>query len=199
MSSDSVVRRKRGMSLISDLTPMINEFARHEIEGWFDLFNQHCDELGLIDHEGFVGVMAELGVTDAFIVERNFIAWDLDKDGRVSQEEFILGVSILLKGNADDRIDMAYKVYDVDQDGLISKDEMYGLLKRVLGMKYTNLNDGDFQVMVLDLFSTVGIEPDEALDLENFRHAIKSNKMISNCFADYAPPPPPKKQTRVFY
>jgi len=189
-------RRKRGVSLISEVAPLVN-LDRTEILSYLELFNKFCNEQGLIDFENFTKVMNEIGVTDSFKNERNFFAWDSDKDGYISQKEFLLGVSIVLRGTLEERLRLAYTVYDLDQDGLINYAEMQELLQRVLGMKY-NFTTGDYQVMVLDLFQLVGIGRDDALGYENFVRAIKSNRMILDCFAGYVPPPPPRRKSSVF-
>ena len=52
---------------------------------------------------------------------------------RTSREEWVLGLSVLLKGGLEEQAEFAFAVYDFTQDGFLSREELQHLLKTSLG------------------------------------------------------------------
>ena len=58
-----------------------------------------------------------------------FRAFDKDMDSFLSQEEWVLGLSVFLKGTLEERVAYCFDVYDMNSDGYISREEMFQMLK----------------------------------------------------------------------
>ena len=56
--------------------------------------------------------------------------FDDDKSGEVDFNEFLQGLSLFsTKGEKEDKLRFAFKIYDMDNDGYISNGELYQVSK----------------------------------------------------------------------
>jgi serine/threonine-protein phosphatase 2B regulatory subunit len=73
--------------------------------------------------------------------------FDEDGGGDVDFQEFVNGLSAFSsKGNKEDKLKFAFKVYDIDRDGFISNGELFIVLKMMVG---SNLKDQQLQQVSL--------------------------------------------------
>ena len=57
--------------------------------------------------------------------------FDDDRSGEVDFNEFLQGLSLFsTKGEKEDKLRFAFKIYDMDNDGYISNGELYQVSKR---------------------------------------------------------------------
>jgi len=60
-----------------------------------------------------------------------FKIFDRDGNGEVDFRELMLGLSIMTKGSQDERLEMCFRSYDLDNSGYLQKDELFFMLKNV--------------------------------------------------------------------
>jgi hypothetical protein len=69
--------------------------------------------------------------------------FDEDGGGDVDFQEFVSGLSAFSsKGNKEEKLKFAFRVYDIDRDGFISNGELFIVLKMMVG---SNLKDQQLQ------------------------------------------------------
>ena len=74
---------------------------------------------------------------------RMIAIFDEDGGGDVDFQEFVSGLSAFSsKGNKEQKLRFAFKVYDIDRDGYISNGELFIVLKMMVG---SNLKDQQLQ------------------------------------------------------
>ena len=81
--------------------------------------------------------------------------FDEDGGGDVDFQEFVSGLSAFSsKGNKEEKLRFAFKVYDIDRDGYISNGELFIVLKMMVG---SNLKDQQLQQLrILSFLSKSG-------------------------------------------
>jgi hypothetical protein len=74
--------------------------------------------------------------------------FDEDGGGDVDFQEFVSGLSAFSsKGNKEEKLRFAFRVYDIDRDGYISNGELFIVLKMMVG---SNLKDQQLQQVRCD-------------------------------------------------
>jgi len=58
------------------------------------------------------------------LADRLFYIFDVDKDGSVSESEFVKGMMVLTRGSEKDRISMTFQAYDKQKTTTVSRDEL---------------------------------------------------------------------------
>ncbi|KAJ3083902.1 hypothetical protein HDU99_005033 [Rhizoclosmatium hyalinum] len=84
---------------------------------------------GGITRETFDQCLGALGKEKNLITDRIFAFFDQDSDGLISFREFVLGLGVMIKGSLDERIEYAFKGYDLNSDGKISREELHRMFK----------------------------------------------------------------------
>lgn len=98
--------------------------------------------------------------------------FDADGGGDVDFEEFVSGLSAFSnKGDKEQKLRFAFKVYDIDRDGYISNGELFIVLKMMVG---SNLKDQQLQQIVDKTIMEADLDKDGKISFEEF------TKMVEN-------------------
>uniref|UniRef100_A0A3B3HX69 EF-hand domain-containing protein n=1 Tax=Oryzias latipes TaxID=8090 RepID=A0A3B3HX69_ORYLA len=80
------------------------------------------------------------------LVPRVIDIFDTDGDGEIDFREFMEGISqFSVGGSREQKLQFAFRIYDVDKDGFISNGELFQVLKTMAG---SNLKDWELQQVV---------------------------------------------------
>ncbi|KNC99585.1 uncharacterized protein SPPG_04973 [Spizellomyces punctatus DAOM BR117] len=107
----------------------ISHFDIVELEAFHDQFLSLSTAEGGIDRETFERCLGPLGLEKNLIIERIFMFFDRDGNGIINFEELVMGLSVLCKGGLDERMKWAFKGYDLNNDGIISREELHQMFK----------------------------------------------------------------------
>jgi NADPH oxidase 5 len=70
-----------------------------------------------------------LAIKDPFLVERVLAVFDHNRDGSITRVEFLRGIPRLLFGNVRDKLRFAFRVHDLDGDGVLERIEIVRMLE----------------------------------------------------------------------
>jgi len=102
-----------------------------------------ADGSGTLTIDEFMGI-PELAVNP--LLERVIQIFDENKDNEIQFIEFIKALSIFAdKTKKEEKLQFAFRVYDIDNDGFISNGELFQVLKMMVG---SNLTDVQLQQIV---------------------------------------------------
>lgn len=98
--------------------------------------------------------------------------FDEDGGGDVDFQEFVLGLSAFSsKGNKEEKLKFAFKVYDIDRDGYISNGELFIVLKMMVG---SNLKDQQLQQIVDKTIMEADKDGDGRISFDEFTHMVEN-------------------------
>lgn len=161
--------------------PLIYTVDRDEIERLRKRFMKlDRDSSGSIDKDEFMSIP---GVSANPLAARIMEVFDTDNSGDVDFQEFITGLSIFSgRGSKDDKLNFAFKIYDIDKDGYISNGELFIVLKIMVG---SNLEDAQLQQIVDRTIMENDSDGDGRLDFQEFKNAIETTEVIKSLTLKY--------------
>ncbi|KAJ3039547.1 Calcineurin subunit B type 2 [Rhizophlyctis rosea] len=97
--------------------------------------------------------------------------FDSDKRGEVNFKQFVSALSVFSKGaRREQKLSFAFKVYDVNGDGVISSSDLFVILKLMVG---SNLDDSQVQALVdQTILEADTIDKDGAISFNEFKRAL---------------------------
>ncbi|KAK3297029.1 calcineurin B subunit [Chaetomium fimeti] len=131
------------------------------------------DNSGTIEREEFLSLPQ---ISSNPLATRMIAIFDEDGGGDVDFQEFVSGLSAFSsKGNKEQKLRFAFKVYDIDRDGYISNGELFIVLKMMVG---NNLKDQQLQQIVDKTIMEADLDGDGKISFEEFA-SIVANTDVS--------------------
>ncbi|CAK9094657.1 Recoverin family protein DDB_G0274781 [Durusdinium trenchii] len=109
----------------------------------FQEFALATDENGMLDREAFFGTFSDIvdrlrpnrSTQDEamlqLVLAKLYHAFDADQNGLIDFTELAAGLSILCQDDRSSKVQQAFSLFDIDQDGFITADEMFVYLHSV--------------------------------------------------------------------
>ncbi|PWA26670.1 hypothetical protein CCH79_00000850, partial [Gambusia affinis] len=116
------------------------QFTRKELQSLYRGFKNECPS-GLVDEETFKTIYSQFFPQGDATTYAHFLfnAFDMDRNGSIRFEDFVLGLSVLLRGSVTEKLRWAFNLYDINKDGYITKEEMLAIMTSIYDMmgRYT--------------------------------------------------------------
>ncbi|XP_042251590.1 calsenilin-like isoform X2 [Thunnus maccoyii] len=116
------------------------QFTRKELQSLYRGFKNECPS-GLVDEETFKIIYSQFFPQGDATTYAHFLfnAFDMDRNGSIRFEDFVLGLSVLLRGSVTEKLRWAFNLYDINKDGYITKEEMLAIMTSIYDMmgRYT--------------------------------------------------------------
>jgi len=125
-----------------------------------------------MNRDEFAYQLSRLGHEDPDFVKHAFAAFDTDRNGSVDFKEFVTGMSILTRGNANDKYQFGFKMWDSDNDGAINKHEFHQLLHLSQGVEVSDS-------ILNQLWADADIDCDGLINFEECKRAISRHQLIN--------------------
>ncbi|ERT02349.1 Calcineurin subunit B [Sporothrix stenoceras] len=157
-------------SAVLDQIVQTTNFDRDEVERLRKRFMKlDKDNSGTIERDEFLSLPQ---IASNPLATRMIAIFDEDGGGTVDFQEFVAGLSAFSsKGNKEQKLRFAFKVYDIDRDGYISNGELFVVLKMMVG---NNLKDQQLQQIVDKTIMEADLDQDGKISFEEF------TKMVEN-------------------
>ncbi|XP_062958148.1 Kv channel-interacting protein 2 isoform X4 [Cynocephalus volans] len=145
--------------------------------------HQECPS-GIVNEENFKQIYSQFFPQGDSSTYATFLfnAFDTNHDGSVSFEDFVAGLSVILRGTVDDRLNWAFNLYDLNKDGCITKEEMLDIMKSIYDMmgKYTYpaLREEAPKEHVESFFQKMDRNKDGVVTIEEFIESCQKDENI---------------------
>ncbi|EGZ25194.1 hypothetical protein PHYSODRAFT_479256 [Phytophthora sojae] len=146
-----------------DVVKQMTNLEKYTADEVFEIFANRCSEDGTLSREAFEECFEQL-VDEQYkndeanltrlrlILNRLFVIFDEDHNGTVDFCELCSGLSVLCGGSREEKVRAAFSLYDLNQDGFISLDEMVRYLASVFKVLYETSPGTD---------EKLGVQPEE--------------------------------------
>ncbi|CAN8095809.1 unnamed protein product [Discula destructiva] len=137
------------------------------------------DNSGTIEREEFLSLPQ---INSNPLATRMISIFDEDGGGNVDFQEFVSGLSAFSsKGNKEQKLAFAFKVYDIDRDGYISNGELFIVLKMMVG---SNLKDQQLQQIVDKTLMEADLDKDGKISFEEFKKMVENTDVSMSMTLD---------------
>ncbi|KAF6103860.1 potassium voltage-gated channel interacting protein 3 [Phyllostomus discolor] len=111
------------------------KFTKKELQSLYRGFKNECPS-GLVDEDTFKLIYAQFFPQGDATTYAHFLfnAFDADGNGAICFEDFVVGLSVLLRGTVQEKLKWAFNLYDINKDGYITKEEMLAIVKSIYDM-----------------------------------------------------------------
>ncbi|KAK4104836.1 calcineurin regulatory subunit B [Parathielavia hyrcaniae] len=152
-----------------------SNFDREEVDRLRKRFMKlDKDNSGTIEREEFLSLPQ---ISSNPLATRMIAIFDEDGGGDVDFQEFVSGLSAFSsKGNKEQKLRFAFKVYDIDRDGYISNGELFIVLKMMVG---NNLKDQQLQQIVDKTIMEADLDNDGKISFEEFQKMVENTDSMS--------------------
>ncbi|XP_032808285.1 A-type potassium channel modulatory protein KCNIP1-like isoform X2 [Petromyzon marinus] len=171
--------RPEGLEILQEQT----KFNRKELQILYRGFKNECPN-GIVNEDSFKEIYSQFfpqGDASTY-AHHLFNAFDVDQDGSVSFEDFVTGLSVLLRGSVTDKLRWAFNLYDINKDGYVTKEEMLDIMKSIYDMmgKYTYpaVNHDAPREHVDKFFEKMDKNKDGVVTIDEFIDACKEDQSI---------------------
>lgn len=158
------------------------QYSSQEVCEWFSAFKRDCPS-GKLSPEKFVQMYAKFfpsGNSEAFC-EHVFRIFDTDKNGVIEFREFLLAIDVSSGNSPKKKLEWAFKVYDVNGNGEISRDEMEEVVGALFKMQFSQ-NVDDLKAKVAEksaqIFAAMDSDKDGTITQEEFMTACAKDQQI---------------------
>lgn len=178
-------KRKLKAEKLEELHKKVPNMNMDEIQKVYENFLEQSGGRKCLSERDFKKVYKEaFGQKAAVLASGMFRAFDVDGNGEVNFEEFLVGLSLTDTRTGDtskvNRLRWAFNVYDKDRSNTIDIEEMRNIVKAVFDLTVLpELMPGKTAIEFADeLFREVDINGDGEITFEEFVEAANKNETI---------------------
>uniref|UniRef100_A0A8C4RQF5 Guanylate cyclase activator 1C n=1 Tax=Erpetoichthys calabaricus TaxID=27687 RepID=A0A8C4RQF5_ERPCA len=138
-----------------------------DIHHWYNKFMRESPS-GLLTLYELKAILGLQGMNDEAngYIEQVFATFDMNQDGFIDFVEYVAALSLILKGKIDQKLKWYFKLYDVDGNGKIDRDELLSIFKAIQAInRQTDMSPEEITNLV---FEKIDVNGDGELTLEEF-------------------------------
>ncbi|XP_006926619.1 guanylyl cyclase-activating protein 1 [Pteropus alecto] len=157
----------------------VEELSSTECHQWYKKFMTECPsgQLTLYEFRQFFG-LKNLSPSTSQYVEQMFETFDFNKDGYIDFMEYVAALSLVLKGKVEQKLRWYFKLYDVDGNGCIDRDELLTIIRAIRTINPYSDTTMSAEEFTDTVFSKIDVNGDGELSLEEFMEGVQKDQML---------------------
>ncbi|XP_068438352.1 guanylyl cyclase-activating protein 2-like [Clinocottus analis] len=158
------------------------EVTLQHIQELYRKFASECPSGNLHLHEfrRIFGINRNSTEEESTYMERVFISFDTNKDGKIDFMEYVAAVHLVLRGKLEDKLRWSFKVYDRDGNGCLDRQEVKHIVKIIHSIKkhHDPSVTGDVEAICDRIFELVDKNNDSQISLEEFIDGAEKDSWV---------------------
>ncbi|KAH3744360.1 calcium-binding protein [Pelomyxa schiedti] len=179
--SSSVTLNESEVKVLEQLEKTTH-FSSKELRSMYSKFKKEAPTLS-IDRGGFAIVTEGMGITEKVLQEAFFNKWP---SGFIDFPEFVNGMSIMTRGTPEEKLEAAFRLYDLDGNGIMTREAFLKIMESfkqlrggevvVRGTTYT-----DVTALCNQLFDDIDADGSGGVDLKKYTaNALKHMDVLAS-------------------
>ncbi|KAI9499037.1 hypothetical protein BDB00DRAFT_867109 [Zychaea mexicana] len=115
---------------------------------------------------------------DDIFLKRLYAAFDVDNNKSIDFEEFVDGLSVFMKGTAEEKLALSFKLYDVNHDGYLTKTELERVMLQLSHTFSEEDQTGEIKDMIARMFEDVDVDNDGKLSFDEYKLSAMKEPLI---------------------
>eukprot|EP00069_Balaena_mysticetus_P011498 bmy_07149T0 len=154
-------------------------FTKHDLFGVLDVSTAGLNRIFLFVRDKILNYLTRIVYQSSSTVDLSH-SFQLEKMSY--QIDFIKGLSILLRGTVQEKLNWAFNLYDINKDGYITKEEMLDIMKAIYDMMgkctYPVLKEDAPRQHVETFFQKMDKNKDGVVTIDEFIESCQKDENI---------------------
>eukprot|EP00056_Hartaetosiga_gracilis_P007429 m.108224 g.108224 ORF g.108224 m.108224 type:complete len:202 (-) comp12703_c2_seq1:580-1185(-) len=166
-------------------------FEHEEVEKMISFFHTVTDTTK-IDRNAFREILHKyFNLTETMMMDRVYRAFAVAGEGGVTESDFVHGMSAVLRGSIEEKVDFVFRVYATitdDSSRVINRDTMFFLLKHTM-VKIQNEEERDEGIkdLVELVMKKMDVDHDGKLSLADYTESVTKDPLLMEALGPCLP------------